>query len=154
MKKSIFNGLLLLFCCIGINPMAQGQSTNGPVLNHIAVHVHNLAESTSFYKETVGLKVIDEPFNDGKHTWFSIGKYSQFHLIAGAAPNIKHDKNSHLCFSVRSVDKFIKRLEKAGIAYENWAGESSKITLRTDGVKQIYFQDPDGYWVEVNDDRK
>tara|TARA_R110000868_G_scaffold1389_10_gene10744 strand:+ start:3320 stop:3502 length:183 start_codon:yes stop_codon:yes gene_type:complete len=26
----------------------------------------------------------------------------------------------------------------------------SNITKRPDGVKQIYLQDPDGYWIEVN----
>jgi lactoylglutathione lyase len=25
------------------------------------------------------------------------------------------------------------------------------ITTRVDGVKQIYFKDPDGYWIEIND---
>jgi lactoylglutathione lyase len=24
---------------------------------------------------------------------------------------------------------------------------------RVDGIKQIYLQDPDGYWIEVNDDK-
>jgi lactoylglutathione lyase len=26
--------------------------------------------------------------------------------------------------------------------------------VRVDGVKQIYFQDPDGHWLEINDDYK
>ena len=26
-----------------------------------------------------------------------------------------------------------------------------KLKNRIVGVKQIYFQDPDGYWIEVND---
>jgi lactoylglutathione lyase len=26
----------------------------------------------------------------------------------------------------------------------------NKINIRADGVKQIFFQDPDGYWIEVN----
>ena len=25
------------------------------------------------------------------------------------------------------------------------------ITTRPDGVKQLYVQDPDGYWIEIND---
>jgi catechol-2,3-dioxygenase len=25
--------------------------------------------------------------------------------------------------------------------------------VRPDGVKQIYFQDPEGYWIEINDDK-
>jgi len=54
-------------------------------------------------------------------------------------------------FTVPSVEAFIPGLKKNNIPYENWAGEKSDVTLRVDGVKQIYFQDPDGYWIEIND---
>jgi len=27
------------------------------------------------------------------------------------------------------------------------------VTVLSDGVSQIYLQDPDGYWIEVNDDK-
>jgi lactoylglutathione lyase len=47
----------------------------------------------------------------------------------------------------------INRLKKAGVSYEDWAGKKNSITLRVDGVHQIFFQDPDGYWIEINDDR-
>ena len=47
---------------------------------------------------------------------------------------------------------FIANLQKHKIAYESWAGEKNGITKRVDGIQQIYFKDPDGYWIEVNDD--
>jgi lactoylglutathione lyase len=50
------------------------------------------------------------------------------------------------------MDDFIATLDKHNIDRINWVGDSKEPTLRVDGVKQIYFQDPDGYWVEVNDD--
>ncbi|CAN5363211.1 hypothetical protein BH20ACI2_BH20ACI2_08210 [soil metagenome] len=43
-----------------------------------------------------------------------------------------------------------KRLDDAKIIYSDWPGAVNKITERADGVKQMYFQDPDGYWIEVN----
>jgi len=52
--------------------------------------------------------------------------------------------------TVSGFDNFIKSLEAKKIKYFNWEGESHKIKIRADGVKQIYFQDPDGYWIEVN----
>ncbi|RYF13836.1 MAG: VOC family protein, partial [Flavobacteriales bacterium] len=27
----------------------------------------------------------------------------------------------------------------------------SEVTLRPDGIHQLYLQDPDGHWIEVND---
>jgi lactoylglutathione lyase len=98
--------------------------------------------------------VIPEPFNDGRHTWFSLGPAGQLHLIQGAKTKEVHDKNEHLCFSVASVDQFTAKLKAKSIPYENWAGEQETVTARPDGIKQIYFKDPDGHWLEVNDDHK
>lgn len=123
-------------------------------LNHIAVYVNDLEESTAFYENVLGLKQIPEPFNDGRHTWFTLGGAGQLHLIQGAEKGIVHDKNSHLCFSVESIDDFVQNLDDHKIERENWVGDSKDPNVRVDGVKQIYFQDPDGYWVEVNDDFK
>jgi lactoylglutathione lyase len=55
---------------------------------------------------------------------------------------------------VASIDDFIANLKKNNIEYENWAGEKNTVTKRVDGIKQIYFRDPDGYWIEINDDNK
>jgi len=121
------------------------------MLNHIAVYVVDLKVSTAFYNDIIGLDTIPEPFHDGRHTWFSVGVKSHLHIISGAAAKTQHEKNSHLCFSVPSVAEFIKRLEKNNVEYEDWAGTKMKVTNRVDGVKQIYFKDPDGYWIEIND---
>ncbi len=61
--------------------------------------------------------------------------------------------NTHLCFSVPSVEKFIARLDQLKIPYTNARGVAQSVTVRVDGVKQIYFQDPDNYWIEVNNDK-
>jgi lactoylglutathione lyase len=123
-----------------------------PTLNHIAVYIYDLKKSTDFYTGIIGLTVIPEPFHDGKHTWFKIGEHSQLHLIEGAASVTEHVKSSHLCFSVPSMNDFIGVLTKNAIPFENAAGAPNTITTRPDGVKQIYFKDPDGYWIEINND--
>ena len=40
-----------------------------------------------------------------------------------------------------------------GVKYGNFLGEEKKIAIRPDQISQIYLQDPDGYWIEVNNDR-
>ncbi|MGS2761248.1 VOC family protein [Sinomicrobium sp. M5D2P9] len=149
MKKSLL--LLTSFCFLLSLQLSAQEAKSKAVINHIAVYVVDLASSTHFYRDIVGLDTIPEPFHDGKHTWFSIGSNAHLHLIEGAKAAAKRDKNSHLCFSVPSVPDFIKVLDKNKIAYESWKGEKQKVTDRVDGVKQIYFTDPDGYWVEIND---
>ena len=123
-----------------------------PALNHIAVYVYDLKKSTDFYKDIIGLTMIPDPFKDNKHTWFKIGEHSQLHLIQGATSVTGHDKNSHLCFSIASMDSFITVLNKNKIVFEDWPGKTNMVTTRPDGVKQIYFKDPDGYWIEINND--
>ncbi len=122
-----------------------------PTLNHIAIYVVDLKKSTAFYSDIVQLDTIPEPFHDGRHTWFSIGPLSHLHLIQGAGGFSEHDKNSHLCFTVPSVADFIKVLKANNITFENWAGAKNEVTKRVDNVYQIYFKDPDGYWIEIND---
>lgn len=123
-----------------------------PLLNHIAMYVKDLKTSTAFYINIINLDTIPEPFHDGKHTWFSVSENSHLHLIQGAKETTTHDKNTHLCFSVPSVESVIVKLDKNGISYQNWAGEEKSVTTRVDGIKQIYFKDPDGYWIEINND--
>ena len=144
--------LLLVIAFLAIIKPSNAQTT--PRLNHIAFYVAVLKISTDFYMKVVGLDTIPEPFHDGRHTWFLIGPKSHLHIISGAKENLPKVKNTHLCFTVPSVDTYVTRLKQHNIAFENWAGERSAITTRVDGVKQIYFQDPDGYWIEINDARE
>ena len=122
-------------------------------LNHIAVYVADLKTSADFYRQLFNLPEIEEPFKDGKHVWFSLGAAGQLHLIQGAKQRLEHNKNTHLCFSVPSITDFISLLDKHKVAFLNWEGTAKAPTVRVDGVKQVYFQDPDGHWLEVNDAR-
>lgn len=131
----------------------DASAQRAPMLNHIAVYVKDLKVSTDFYMNMVGLDTIPEPFHDNRHTWFKVAEHSHLHLIQGAKEVTPHDKNSHLCFSVNSIDDFIKVLEKNKIPYEAWNGKAQSVTTRVDGVKQIYFQDPDNFWLEINNDK-
>lgn len=148
--KPVFLTLVFAFLIISNNTNAQ--TKKHATLNHVASYINDLQKSADFYKNIIGLESIPEPFHDGRHEWFRIGPHSQLHLISGAKSITEHDKDSHLCFSVPSMEDFIRNLKKNKIPYFNWPGEANKITTRPDGVKQIYFKDPDGYWIEINND--
>jgi lactoylglutathione lyase len=123
-------------------------------INHIAVYVKNLKESSHFYEKVVGLKEIDEPFKDGLHAWYDMGVGTSLHLIEREEPwsNPTINKTNHLCFSVADLDAFIARLAQNNVPFEDWPGKQGEINIRPDGIKQIYIRDPNGYWLEINDE--
>lgn len=127
----------------------QQQAT---LLNHIALQVKDLKKSGEFYEQVIGLEPIPEPFKDGLHLWFSIGPNMGLHLIQTGESVVLPRKTTHFCFSVANLAGFMVSLDKFDVFYGNWEGEAKIPTVRGDGIKQIFFQDPDGYWLEVNND--
>ena len=118
--------------------------------NHIALYVADLKRSAAFYANVMQAEIIPDPFRDERHVWFKIGEHNQLHLIAGESPDIG---NMHFAFAVPSLDDFLGRLKEFGLGREDGKGTASKVRIRPDGVKQMYLQDPDGYWIEINEDR-
>lgn len=141
--------ITLLMCATGVAVFAQ----NGPSADHVALYVNNLKKSADFYRDVMELKEISEPFHDGKHVWLRTGEHSQLHLIQGAAEITQHDINSHFAYHVANLADFTKHLDSLNVKYGNWKQDSKNPQLRPDGVKQVYLQDPDNIWIEVNDDK-
>lgn len=118
--------------------------------NHISIHVNNLDKSVSFYTKLFQLDSIPDPFPQFRVTWFKLGKHLQFHIFEDKEM-VNVQESYHFCFSVSSMDEFIANLKKENIEYFDGSGQKDVITLRSDKVKQIYFKDPDGHKIEVND---
>jgi lactoylglutathione lyase len=121
-----------------------------PEFDHTAVHVRDLEKSAEFYEKVMGLERIPEPFKDGKHIWYRIGPHDQLHVISGATAALQQEIGVHFAFRVASLSAFTTHLDQMRVKYQSYDSKD-KITTRPDGVRQIYFQDPDGYWIEVND---
>ncbi len=150
MKKILFLCLAAFLQLVAVPRPAAAQTP--AVLNHIALYVVDVQKTADFYKNVLLLPQIPEPFKDGKHVWLRIGPHSQLHIIQGNKAQ-DHDINTHLAFSVPNLAKFMAHLDKLGVRYGNWKSEPGKTTPRPDGVQQIYLQDPDNFWLEVNDDK-
>jgi lactoylglutathione lyase len=150
-KKTLIYAIAV--CLVAALPATKLFAQDVPTSDHVALYVKDLQKSADFYEKVMMLPVISEPFHDGKHVWLRTGEHSQLHLIQGAAAIYDHDINSHFAYHVNDLAVFTKHLDDLGIKYGNWKGDSKSPQLRPDGIKQVYLQDPDNVWIEVNNSK-
>lgn len=144
MKKIIF--LLLIIPII-----KYGQNNNSMKFNHQALLVNDLNQSGDFYNNILGFEEIEVGAGQNPpKRWFKSDDGMEIHLISTKEKLKSIPKGIHMAFSVKNFDLFINNLKGNNITYGNWRGDENQIQLRNDGYKQIFFQDPQGYWIEVN----
>ena len=81
----------------------------------------------------------------------SLGEGKELHLLSFPNDEIKITRAVHLALTTSDFDAFIKRLDTMKVNYSDWIWEiPNKINIRKNGIEQVYFQDPNGYWIEIN----
>ena len=145
--KCLFIFIALLLS--SFDSMAQSLS---PELDHYSIIVKDVKVSGEFYKNILQLKEVPTPW--GKNTplpaiFFDIGNNRQLHVTEYNS-EIKLHKFIHFAFSVKDFNGYLKFLDENDIDYGDFKGDSKEFQIRPDNVRQIYFQDPDGYWIELN----
>lgn len=146
MKKLTF---LLLFSLL-FSGMLSAQETFSLKMDHVALSVKDLDRSVDFYTNVLKLQEITNLTRKEGIRWISLGDGKELHLVSTIKEPVTINKAVHLAFKAVNFDGLVKVLENRNITYSDWPGELHKINIRADGIKQIYFQDPDGYWIEVN----
>jgi catechol 2,3-dioxygenase-like lactoylglutathione lyase family enzyme len=138
----------LLFLCTSANVKAQQPEFR---FDHFALEVRDLTATGDFYKKALGLQEIPHPSEPEGFRWFVIHGTTQLHLIRKEQVPAEDRKSEHLCLSTSDLPGFIRHLEENQIPYWDWPGTRNAVTLRADGVRQIYLKDPENNWVEIND---
>jgi catechol 2,3-dioxygenase-like lactoylglutathione lyase family enzyme len=144
--------IILLLILFQFSALVPGQDVNdfSVSLNHIALSVKDVNQSAEFYKLTLNLQEITNKANIDGIRWFSLGEGKELHLISILKDDITINKAVHFALTTSDFDSFIKKLDSMKINYSDWPGNLNKINIRADGIKQVFFQDPNGYWIEVN----
>jgi len=122
-------------------------------LEHISIIVKDVEKSEEFYKNILHLKEVPTPWGENTPlpaVFFDLGNKRELHVTEYNS-EIKLHKFIHFAFAVNDFNGYLQFLNKNGIEYGEFSGKNMKSQTRIDGVRQIYFQDPDGYWIEVND---
>jgi len=147
MRKTTFLIFTVIFSVI---VRGQDTTTFNLTFNHLAISVKDVNRSAEFYKKILKLKEIESRAKLEGVRWFSTGDGKELHLVSIIKEPIQLNKAIHIAFTTSSFDAVIKTLNEMNITYSDWPGNLNKINIRADGIKQIFFQDPDGYWIEVN----
>ena len=121
-------------------------------LHHISLYVRDVDASAAFYADVLGLQEIPKRVAMSPIRWFIIDGFRTIHLI-GSDPEAERPRpfSTHVALATTEFETALARLEQHGVTYVNLAHEPMGITRRPDGIRQVYFQDPDGHWLEIND---
>ena len=144
--------LLLIFILIPF--ISLGQKNYSMKFNHQALLVNDLNQSGYFYKNILGFEEIEVGAGQNPpKRWFKSDDGMEIHLISTNKKLKSIPKGVHMAFSVKNFDLFIDNLSINKVKYSNWIGNENQIQIRKDGYKQVFFQDPQGYWIEINNAR-
>ena len=119
--------------------------------NHIALSVKDVDAAVDFYQNVFQFEELKNTASNSETRWLSLGEGRELHLIPRSDAIIKTNKAVHFAIATSDLTAFITHIETLGIAYSDWKDTPLKNYVRDDGIRQVYFQDPDAHWIEVNE---
>jgi lactoylglutathione lyase len=113
-------------------------------INHVALIVKNLEETSKFYEEELGLEVIPAFLFDYPTAFFKINATQQLHLTEW---DDTHSFRGHVCMQVDDINKIFWRMKELGVIDTSPWG---KVRQLPDGPIQMFVRDPSGNLVELS----
>jgi len=112
-------------------------------LNHIAIHVADVAQSAKFYQTVLRLEPMPRPAFSFPGAWFRLGKNQELHLIGDRGdPVFAGNRSNHWALMVDDLDAWESHLKTSGADF-------APKKKRPDGASQIFLRDPDGHVIEL-----
>ncbi|KQR81204.1 VOC family protein [Sphingomonas sp. Leaf343] len=138
---------------LALAPQASTAPPSRPAaeMEHVAIQAADIDRSAAFYREAFGLRMIPTPLKNRR--WLDLGHGMALHILDGRTAPKPSNRNEHLALHVDDLATVTAWLDGRKIVWTNLAGDHGTMQTRFDGVRQIYVQDLDGYWLEVSDTR-
>jgi catechol 2,3-dioxygenase-like lactoylglutathione lyase family enzyme len=121
-------------------------------MEHLLVLTDDIDETRDFYGSALGLEVGERPPLEFPGYWLYAGGVPCVH-VADRAAYTAHSKRigipasaeavDHVAFSGAEYEEAIGRLERAGV-------EVATNTVPGVGLRQLFFEDPNGLKIEIN----
>ena len=130
-----------------------GQSpTRAATLDHVAISVASAEASARFYEGAFGFVELKNPFaGGGGVVWLDLGNGIALHLFGGRKSPVLDERERHMAVTVPDIARVTDFLRSHDVAWQDFDGVPGRVQTRPDGVHPLFFKDPEGYWVEVND---
>ena len=136
----------------GIASVAAGPPAT--TLDHIAITVADQQASIAFYEGAFGLREIPIAFPFKGPRWLALGNGAALHVQSGRTQRRDLPRAEHFAIAVPDIDAVLVWLKAHGMPWCDFAGRPGVVDgSRTDHVRQTFVQDPDGYWIEINDSK-
>jgi lactoylglutathione lyase len=82
--------------------------------------------------------------------WLVMGNGFALHIVGGRVQPLDQPRWIHFAVACTGMGEMIATLDAKHVAWSDIQGRP-QVQVSPDGVKQIFVQDPDGYWIEIND---
>lgn len=144
--------MLPALCMSGIL-IVPSHAQTGPVAvaDHVALNSADADASAAFYKRAFKMK--DVPTRLPRTRWLDMGHGMTLHIIGGRTTAVSPNRIVHFALRTDDLAQSIAYFDANGIPWSDFTGKPRTVQTRFDGVRQVFIQDPDGYWVEVSDRR-
>ncbi|HEX8412359.1 MAG TPA: VOC family protein [Sphingomicrobium sp.] len=136
---------------LGLAATPQELAATAARAEHVAIQAADIDRSANFYHDAFGLRLIDTPLKNRR--WLELGEGLALHILDGRTTQKPSNRNEHLALHVDDLTTVTTWLDQHRLVWTDLAGTPRTMQTRFDGVRQIYVQDPDGYWLEVGDSR-
>jgi len=114
-------------------------------LNHIAVVTGRLDASLKFYRDVLGFREVPRPDFKFAGAWL-YNHGLMIHIIANQSAGNPTDeiqtRAAHIALHADDLGAVERLLQEHGVAYRK-----NEVPQRN--IKQLFFQDPDGFHIEV-----
>jgi catechol 2,3-dioxygenase-like lactoylglutathione lyase family enzyme len=112
-------------------------------LNHVAIYVSDVEQSSDFYRRVLRLQPLPRPAFNFPGAWFRLGATQELHLIAGRDEAFfRSNANNHFALRVDDLEDWESHLENIGAQFH-------PRKQRPDGAWQVFLRDPDGHVIEL-----
>jgi lactoylglutathione lyase len=120
-------------------------------MDHVAISATDPDKSAAFYSDLFGFRQVPAPVPMAR--WLVMANGVMLHIVGNRRSPSPHSRWDHMALACTDLDAVVVSLNARHVPWTNMEG-GRQPQVRADGVKQIFIQDPDGYWIEINDAAK